>query len=212
MPFLPKRKHRQGRAQCVRQPAIPLQGAGADCPVQRGGQGRNHAGVPGTVESAEDFAHVRVVAPDRGRLAKKNSGGCRRWRTGSSLQGRTTCLSLTRCAATWGNGPTRCGRGRRCNLKVINAAGRGRSWPTSTATGARRPGAGYPRLTATAVPSVISGRPTLASFPKKAIKASARRPARPHTCNDGTIPCGKGAGAGCGKRSRSPSVQRGMTA
>jgi hypothetical protein len=139
MPFLPKRLHRQERAQCVLQPAIPLQGlrclqgAGTDRPVQRGAQGGNHAGVPGTVKPAGDFAHVRGVAPDRGRLAKKNAGGCRRWRTGPSQQGRATCLSLTRCAATWGNEPTRCGRGRRC------AAGRGRSWPTSTATGARRP-------------------------------------------------------------------------
>jgi len=77
MPILPKRKHRQERAQRGRQAAIPLQGlwrppgAGTDRPVRPGAQGRNPAGVPGTVQPAGHLAHVRGVAPHRGRVAKK---------------------------------------------------------------------------------------------------------------------------------------------
>jgi len=120
MPILPKRKHRQERSQCVRQAAVPpqglrcLQGAGADRPVRARAQGGNLAGVPGTLEPAGCFADFRGVAPHRGRLAKKNSGGCPPWLTASPKPGLTTSLSLMRCAAMSRSGATRCGRGRRC--------------------------------------------------------------------------------------------------
>ncbi len=119
------------------------------------------------------------------------------------------------------SGATKCGHGRRCNLKVINAAGRGRSSPlcpryTSTATERgdlqEALGQDYPALTAIAAPSVTSGKPMPGSFPKRSTEVLAKRPVKQHTWSAGTIPCVSGSDEWCGKRSRSLRIQSGTCA
>ena len=72
----------------------------------------------------------------------------------------------------------------------------GRSWPLSTETGAKKrvenSGNGYPRTIKMSILSVIYGKPTTKSFPKKPIVRWEKKRGIPHIWNDGTIHSGRG--------------------
>ena len=55
----------------------------------------------------------------------RNAPACGAFRGFSACRAPATSWSLTKCGAVSKSGATRCGRGRPCNLMVINAAGRG---------------------------------------------------------------------------------------